>query len=58
VPKTTSTHFAKPKLEQKHNSLYAKTSKVPKYVTIVSQKQRSKKKPLSFPSEDFKFIKK
>jgi hypothetical protein len=31
---TTLTHFAKPKLEQKHNSLHAKNSKVLKYVTV------------------------
>ncbi len=40
VQKTTSTHFAKPKLEQKHNSLYVKSSKMPKCITIISQKQK------------------
>jgi hypothetical protein len=47
---TTSTHFTKPKLEQKHNSLHAKNSKVPKYITIALTKIRKKKKPpFNFP---------
>jgi hypothetical protein len=48
--KTTSTHFAKPKLKQKHNSLYAKSSKVPKYIIIESKTQK-KKRPLDLPQE-------
>jgi hypothetical protein len=56
---TTSTKFAKPKLEQKHNSLHEKNSKVPNYITIISTTRIKKKKtPLSFLREDFKSIKK
>jgi hypothetical protein len=53
----TSTHFAKPKLEQKYNSLHAKNSNMPKYITVALTKIR-KKNPFNFPREDFKFIKK
>jgi len=51
VQKTTSTHFAKPKLEQKHNSLYVKSSKMPKCITIISQKHKYplKKTPSASP---------
>jgi hypothetical protein len=47
VGKTTSTHFAKPKLKQKHDSFYLKSSKVPKYI-IIESKQK-KKRPLELP---------
>jgi hypothetical protein len=43
---TISTNFAKPKLEQKPNSLHEKNSRVPKYITIVSTTRIGKKKPL------------
>jgi hypothetical protein len=46
---TTSTNFAKPKLEQKHNSLHEKNSKVQKYITIVSTTRIRKKKPFELP---------
>jgi hypothetical protein len=45
VGKTTSTHFAKPKFKQKHNSFYAKSFKVPKYITIESKTKIRKKTP-------------
>jgi hypothetical protein len=35
--KTISRHFVKQKLKQKHNLLYAYSSKVPKYITIESK---------------------
>jgi hypothetical protein len=35
---TTLTHFAKPKLEQNHNSLHGKNSKVPKYIVVALTK--------------------
>jgi hypothetical protein len=54
---TTLTHFAKPKLEQNHNSLHRKNSKVPKYI-IVALTMIGKKNPFNFPREDFKFVKK
>jgi hypothetical protein len=47
-------HFAKPKLEQKHNSFYAKNSKVPKYIIVISKnKDVPKKNPLRFPKRRF-----
>jgi hypothetical protein len=48
VGKTTSTHFAKLKLEQKDDSLHAKKSKVPKYITIESKTKIHQKDPLNF----------
>ncbi len=58
VGKTTSTHFAKPKLEQKHDSLHAKNSKVPKYITIESETKIPQKDPLSFTKRRFQVCKK
>jgi hypothetical protein len=59
VQKNNSTHFAKPNLEQKHNSFYAKSSKVPKYIIAISKnKDLAKKTPLTSRREDFKSVKK
>jgi len=58
VGKTTSTHFAKPKFKQKHNSLYAKSSKVSKYITIELKKNIRKKTLWASPKVDFEFIRK
>jgi hypothetical protein len=52
VRKKISTHFAKPKLEQKHNSFYAKSSKVLNYIiTMPQNKKIAKKYPLNFPKK-------
>jgi hypothetical protein len=51
VGKTTSTHFAKPKLKHKHNSLYAKNSKMQKYIPIKS-KAKIRKRPLKLPQDE------
>jgi hypothetical protein len=42
VGKTTSTHFAKQKFEQKKNSLHAKNFKVPNCITIIFKKRQKK----------------
>jgi hypothetical protein len=51
VGKTTSTHFAKSKLKGKHNSLYAKNSKMLKYIPIKS-KTKIRKRPFELPQEE------
>jgi hypothetical protein len=50
VGKTTLTHFAKQKLEQKQNSLRAKNFKVQKYITIIT-KTKIKQRPLKLSKE-------
>jgi hypothetical protein len=57
VGKTSSTHFAKPKL-QKHDSLHAKNSKVPKYITVESKTKIRQKDPLSFTQRRLQVCKK
>jgi hypothetical protein len=58
VGKTTSTHFAKQKLEQKQNSLHVKNFKVQKYIIIIHKTKIKKKTPQAFPRENFSFVKK
>jgi hypothetical protein len=58
VGKQNSTHFAKPKLEQKHDSFRAKNSKVPKYITIKSKTKIHQKDPLSFTKRRLQIHKK
>jgi hypothetical protein len=55
---TTSTHFAKPKLGQKHNSLHAKNSKNAKIHSNHIKNKDQKKDTSNFPKEDFKFVRK
>jgi hypothetical protein len=47
--KTTSTHFAKQKLEFKKNSIHAKNVKMKKYITVVSQNKDEKMHLLELP---------
>jgi hypothetical protein len=58
VGKTTSTHFAKPKLEQNHDSLHVKNSKMPKYITIESKTKICQKDPLNFAKRRLQVSKK
>jgi hypothetical protein len=57
VGKTTSTQFAKKKLEQKKNSLHVKNFKMPNYIIMIKNKDK-KKDPLSFPKRRFQVLQK
>jgi hypothetical protein len=48
---TISTHFSKPKLGQKHNSLHAKNSKNVKIHSICIKNKDKKKDASSFPKK-------